>query len=191
MEDRIKFTETVFLIDGDYLNHMLTDVRGYFSVKLNRELPDINLDQLITYLALDARVEEGEKDIMVILVHDNDTPRLKYCNPSDFKEELNNVAFKNHLGEFQFTSISPEGFTTNPELFLNILDLITNSQDVKKMVLIPFEDVYIEETLNALENCNKQTVLFGMKESNKIKKHQWEVLAFPLMQALSIKGDEI
>ncbi|NDV57103.1 DUF6621 family protein [Bacteroides sp. 519] len=191
MEEKIKFPETVFLIDSDFLNHVLTDIKAYFGKQLNRELPDINLDQFITFLALDASIADGEKEIMVILTHDNNTQKLVHCNPSHFKNELNNVAFKNNLGEFQFTSISPEGVVTQEELFMNLLELICDSQDVRKIVLIPFENQYSNEVLAALENCKKEVVLFGMNKPEAIKKHQWEVLAFPLMQALGIKGDEI
>jgi len=192
MEEKIKFPETVIIIDSDFLNHVNADVKKHFSKRLNRELPDINLDEFITYLALDASITEGDKEIMVVLVHDSNTEKLINCNPSTFKTELNNVAFKNNLGEFQFTSISPEGFATRHELFLNLLDIISDSTDVKKAIIVPFEDEHIHEILAALDKTsNKEIILFGMQKPENIKKHQWEVLAFPLMQSLGIKGDEV
>jgi hypothetical protein len=191
MEQNIRFPETVFLIDSDFINHVITDIKRYFSKQLNRELPAIALDQFITFLSLDASIKAGEKEIMVILVHEYNTQKLEHCNPSFFKTELNDVAFKNNLGEFQFTSISPEGIVKRQELYLNLLDLITESSDVKRIILIPFEDEYIEDVLLKLKDCTKEVVLFGMNKPGNTKKHQWQVLAYPLMQALGIKGNEI
>lgn len=191
-EEKTKFPDTVFLIDVEYLNAVNSDLKKHFTGVLGRELPDMELDKLITYLALDADIPAGEKEIMVILIHNSQTKRVFNCIPSDINKELQNVAFRNNLGEFQFTSLSTEGLTTHEELFLNILEVITDSPDTKKIVFIPFEgnnDSKFKEIIK--EKGGKEFVQFGMKKPDIQPRHKWDFLAFPLMQAFGIRGDEI
>ena len=49
MDEKIKFSSNVILIDAAFLNLVITDLKKYFERTLKRELQEIDLSELITY----------------------------------------------------------------------------------------------------------------------------------------------
>ena len=125
MDKKIKLAETVFLVDTAYLNFMLVNLKGFLENQVNRKLSDISMADLFTYLALDAGLKEGEKVIQIILVADDSSSRIKFAIPSDLKKDLDGVAFDSSLGEFAFASAFTEGMVSREDLFLDILNIVT------------------------------------------------------------------
>lgn len=192
MEDKMKLSETVMLIDAAFLDFVVTDLKKYFTSLLKRELHDADLSQLITYLALDAGVDEGENDIQVLLVYDDGSARLAHCRPSNLKTELNGVAFKNELGEFSFASVSAEEVVSRQELYLDLLTIVGDSSQVKKLIVIAGDEVGDDRVTEALKEVKeKEIIRFGMNELAGPEDYCWELLAYPVMQALGIRGEEL
>lgn len=181
------------LIDADFYSYVLTDIKRHFGAQLNRELPNADLAKFVGLLALSADVETGNNEIMVAMVHDKDTRALAHSTPARLKEELNEKAFKNGLGEFQFTTMSTEDLTTNEGLFMEVLNMVADAPEVERIILLPHENLYARQVSERLEKVkNKKIILFGMIQPQPAPKHyRWEVLAFPLMQALGIRSDEL
>ena len=78
------------------------------------------------------------------------------------------------------------------ELFLDLLGIVSDSADVKKLIVISFNEEYgdkVRIALNAVKE--KEVIQFRMSEPDGVVEYHWEMLAFPLMQALGIKGDEL
>lgn len=192
MSDKIKLSDTVMLIDAAFLDFVVTDVKKYFTSVLKRELQEVDLSQLITYLALDAAVAEGENDIQVLLAYDVYLTRFANCYPSDLKTELNGVAFKNELGEFSFASVSSEEMVSREELYLDLLSIVTDAADVKKLILISSNEEYGDRVTEALQEVkDKEIIQFRMNEPEVQVGYRWELLAYPVMQALGIRGEEL
>lgn len=192
MSDKIKLSDTVMLIDAAFLDFVVTDVKKYFTSVLKRELQEVDLSQLITYLALDAAVAEGENDIQVLLAYDVYLTRFANCYPSDLKTELNGVAFKNELGEFSFASVSSEEMVSREELYLDLLSIVTDAADVKKLILISSNEEYGDRVTAALKEVkDKEIIQFRMNEPEVQVGYRWELLAYPVMQALGIRGEEL
>lgn len=191
MSEKVQFPETVILIDATYLNFIIADVKSNFEQMLQRPLQEVDLSTLLTFLALDASITPGKNDIQVLLVHDEATTTLNHCRPASLKEELNGVAFSNQLGEFIFSSISPEEIATRQELYLDLLKITSESEDVKKIVLVAFEEEYGKELSAQLSTTKKQLVRFTMFQPEQAADQQTEILAYPIMQAMGIKGDEL
>lgn len=192
MSDKIKLSDTVMLIDAAFLDFVVTDVKKYFTSVLKRELQEVDLSQLITYLALDAAVAEGENDIQVLLAYDVYLTRFANCYPSDLKTELNGVAFKNELGEFSFASVSSEEMVSREELYLDLLSIVTDAADVKKLILISSNEEYGDRVTEALQEVkDKEIIQFRMNEPEGFVDYRWELLAYPVMQALGIRGEEL
>lgn len=192
MSDKIKLSDTVMLIDAAFLDFVVTDVKKYFTSVLKRELQEVDLSQLITYLALDAAVAEGENDIQVLLAYDAHSTRFANCHPSDLKTELNGVAFKNELGEFSFASVSSEEMVSREELYLDLLSIVTDAADVKKLILISSNEEYGDRVTEALQEVkDKEIIQFRMNEPEGFVDYRWELLAYPVMQALGIRGEEL
>ena len=180
------------LIDAAFLNYVISDLKRYFEKMLNRPLREIDLSLLTTYLALDAGISEGDNKAQLLFVYDKDSSKLLFCKPADLKEELNGVAFSSQFGEFSFAGVPCEEMVTREELFLDLLGIVSDSADVKKLIVISFNEEYgdkVRTALNAVKE--KEVIQFRMSEPDGVVEYHWEMLAFPLMQALGIKGDEL
>lgn len=102
------------------------------------------------------------------------------------------MAFQSNLGEFYFATISPEEITSRQDLYLDLFQVLGESEDVKKIIAIPATEEYgTEITVSINEIPDKEIIWFRMDHQDGVKKYQSEILAYPIMQALGIKGDEI
>lgn len=192
MEQKAQFNETVMLIDASFLNFVVNDIKKAFEGMLNRPLQTVDLSELMTYLALDAGVVEGEKQIQVILIYDKDCTKLVNCNPSGLEKELNDTAFKNQFGEFCFNSFQPEDMATLEQLYLESLKVVGEAKTVKRLILVSNNELYGEKVMNSLpEREDMEVIQFRMNEPERQISTHWELLIYPVMQALGIRGDEL
>lgn len=189
---QIKLSETVVLIDAAFLNFVITDMKGYFEKTLQRSLQEIDLSILTTYLTLDAGITEGKNEVQFLFVYDKASNRLVYCQPSDLSQELNGVAFQSQYGEYSFASVPSEGMVSREDLFLDLLSIVSDSADVKKMIVVSFNEEYGKRVTDALRVVKgKEIIQFRMNEPESPVEYKWEMLAFPVMQALGIKAEEL
>lgn len=192
MDKKIELPETVMLLDAAFLNFVVSDLRKYFEKLLKRPLQEIDLSLLTTYMALDAGVTEGDNKVQLLFVFDKDSSKLLHCNPSDLKEELNGVAFSSQFGEFAFAGVPCEDMVTREELFLDLLEIVSDSADVKRLIVVSYNEEYGDKVTAKLNNVKgKEVFQFRMDAPSDEVKFQREMLAFPLMQALGIKSDEL
>lgn len=189
---QIKLSETVVLIDAAFLNFVITDMKGYFEKTLQRSLQEIDLSMLTTYLTLDAGITEGKNEVQFLFVYDKDPSHLVHCHPSDLEKELNGVAFQSPYGEYSFASVPSEGMVSREELFLDLLAIVSDSADVKRMIVVSFNEEYGKKVTDALHEVKgKEIIQFRMNEPEASVEYKWDMLAFPVMQALGIRADEL
>ena len=189
---QIKLSETVVLIDAAFLNFVITDMKGYFEETLQRSLQEIDLSMLTTYLTLDAGITEGKNEVQFLFVYDKDSSHLVHCHPSDLEKELNGVAFQSPYGEYSFASVPSEGMVSREELFLDLLAIVSDSADVKRMIVVSFNEEYGKKVTDALHEVKgKEIIQFRMNEPEASVEYKWDMLAFPVMQALGIRADEL
>ncbi len=192
MDNKIKFPENVMLIDAAFLNFVTADMKKHFERMLDRPLQQIDLSELITYLALDCGIEEGSNNLQILFVYDKDSSKLFHTAPSDLKQELDGMAFRNAFGEFTFAGIPSEEMVTRADLFLDMLRIVTDSKDVKRLAVLSFNEEYGKQVTELLKKTEDKTIVqFRMNEPEEPVDYQWEFLAYPLMHALGIKGDEL
>lgn len=190
--EKVKLSQNVMLIDASFLNFVVMDLMQNFKRILKRPLQEIDLAELSTYLALDAGISDGENEILMLMVYDNESTVLQHCYPSNLKEELDGVAFKNKVGEFLFAGAPCEEMVSRADLYIDLLNIVADCSDVKKLIVISFNEEYgkeVTEILNKIEG--KEIIQFRMNEPEEILKYQWEMFAFPLMHSLGIRGDEL
>ena len=189
---QIKLAEAVVLIDAAFLNFVITDIKGYFEETLHRSLQEIDLSMLTTYITLDAGITEGMYEVQFLFEYDNGSSRLQYFQPSDLQEELNGVAFQSPYGEYSFASVPSEGMVSREDLFLDLLSIVSDSADVKRMIVISFNEEYGKKVTDALHEVKgKEVIQFRMNEPELPVDYKWDMLAFPVMQALGIKAEEL
>ena len=189
---QIKLSETVVLMDAAFLNFVIKDVKGYFEESLQRPLSEIDLSEFTTCLLLDAGVGEGKGDIQFLTVYDSHSSRLFHCVPADLAKELDGVAFQSACGECSFASVTSEEMVSRGELFTDLLSIVLNAKDVRRVVVMSFNEEYGDKVTAALNDAEgKELFQFRMTEPDSPVNYRWDMLAFPLMHALGIRADEL
>lgn len=186
------FTADLFmLIDVSYLNPIIGSLKNYFESTIGRPLQDMDISDLLVYLALDSGLRGKGNNVQVAFVYDEENSHLQHCVPSDLVQELNNVAFDDELGQFTLNTYQPELVVGREALYLEFLRALLTEKGIKKYVLISAEE-YSDELVEILkEGENKDILQFRLRESEQELPFQYEILAFPVMQALGIKGSEL
>lgn len=198
MDDKIKFSPNVILLDVTFLNELVSNARTFLSVRLGRELPDVDLPSWLTYLALDAGLREGDNEIQVLLVHDEATRKMKCCLPAEL-ESLNGMACRTPLGEFIFSCVTTAQITDCEHLFLDLQTLAMDSADVQCLMLVPYHPRYGEQVEEELRKCLKEksgeerlkAVYFTMSQPEKPLPCRWDYVIYSLAKAFGISADEM
>ena len=76
MENNVKFSKNVILVDVSFLDETVSDIKSFLGERLGRTLPDVDLPAWLSYLALDAGLREGDNEIQVLLVHGGEVSAL-------------------------------------------------------------------------------------------------------------------
>ena len=81
---------------------------------------------------------------------------------------------------------------TREDLFLDLLSIVADSADVKRMIVVSFNEEYGKRVTDALNEIKgKEVIQFRMNEPDASLAYKWDMLAFPVMQALGIRADEL
>lgn len=193
MDKKIKLAPTIILIDAAYLNFMLINLKDFLEHQLGRKMDKTSMADLITYIAQDAEIDEAGKEIQVVFISDDSKFKFSHISPSRLKEELDGVAFKSSIGEFLFSSVFSEDIVSREELFLDVLSIALDSKDVKKLIVLSFDDEYGGDVMKKLnhEDVKQDIIQFRMRQPETKVKFKWDMLVFPLMKAFGVSSDEI
>lgn len=195
MEEAMKFEESVMWVDVAFLNRVIEDLKRNFSRMLKRELRVIDFSDLVAYIALDAGLSsDPQNKVQVLLIHDDLSERIVHTQPALVEKELNNVAFKSGLGEFSFYAFRSEGFVSKEDFLIESAKVVLAEKEVKQFWIVAEPDRKAYEALQAIldseEARSKKMLSFCMSEPS-LKTVKWELLGYPVMQALGIRSDEL
>ena len=199
MENNLLNTESwsknVIIVDAECIDNTAFHLTVNFERMLERRIPKADFAHWLDCIALDGGIREGENNIQVILLHDKKSKQLNNFTPSNFEEELNQKAFKDHLGEFVISSFPYEEIVEKDALFTDITSTICNHANVKRVMIIPNHEKEalwnnLRMALNRVDDENKKITLFAMQPMPGGNFKQ-EILGYSLMSALGIKGSEL
>lgn len=193
INNELKFAEKVILIDAFYINKVTGDLSQHFGQMIGRELPKADLPIFLECVAMDAAIQPGENVLQVLLVYDKELTKMDAFNPSDLKKELNDVAFKSQLGEFQLNTFEPSDMADREAFFLEAVKLVADAKEVKHLVIVPSETEYGDKIPEILEKVDgKESIhVLGMNPLAPSKAFSWEMMGYAVLQALGIRSDEI
>lgn len=193
ISNELKFAEKVILIDASYINKVTGDLNQHFGQMIGRELPKADLPIFLECVAMDAAIQPGENVLQVLLVYDKEHAKMDAFNPSDLKKELNDVAFKSQLGEFQLNTFEPSDMADREAFFLEAVKLVADAKEVKHLVVVPSETEYGDKIPEILEKVDgKESIhVLGMNPLAPSKAFSWEMMGYAVLQALGIRSDEI
>ena len=191
--NELKFAEKVILVDASYINKVTKDLSLHFGNVIGRELPRADLPIFLECVAMDAGVQSGDNVLQVLFVYEKEHSKMEAFNPGDLKKELNDVAFKSQLGEFQLNSLEPSDMADRETFFLESVKLVADAKEVKHLVVIPSEAEYGDKLPEIFEKVDgKESIcVFGMNPLEPSDKFRWEMMGYAVLQALGIRPDEI
>ena len=191
--NELKFAEKVMLIDASYINKVAADLSGHFSQVIGRELPKADLPLFLECVAMDAGIQSGENVLQVLFVYDKEQRTMSAFNPGDLKKDLNDVAFKGRLGEFQLNAFEPSDMVDKASFFIESVKLIADAKEVKQLIVIPSEAECVGQLFEIFEKVDgKESIhVFGMNPPEKEGKFRWETMGFAILQALGVRPDEV
>ena len=193
INNELKFAEKVILIDAAYINKVTKDLSQHFGQVIGRELPKADLPIFLECVAMDAAIQPGDNVLQVLFVYDKNESKMDAFNPGDLKKELNDVAFKSQLGEFQLNTFEPSDMADKEAFFLESVRLIADAKEVKHLVVVPSESEYGDKLPEIFEKVDgKESIhVLGMNPPAPSDKYQWEMLGYAVLQALGIRSNEI
>ena len=191
--NELKFAEKVMLIDASYINKVTTDLSGHFSQVVGRKLSKADLPLFLECVAMDAGIQPGDNVLQVLFVYDKQQVKMSAFNPGDLKKELNDVAFKSQLGEFQLNTFEPSGMADKASFFIESVKLVADAKEVKQVIIIPSEDECDDRLFEIFKKVDgKESIhLFGMNPPSREGKFSWETMGFAILQSLGVRADEI
>lgn len=184
--------ENVIIADADYIDKVAFDLTVNFERMIGRRIPQADMARWIECIALDGGLREGSNETQVILLHSKEKGKMDYFVPSSFADELDGKAFNDTLGEFQISCVTVEDMVTKEDLFVDATQIICNSGDVKRVMIIPDAERIYDNIREALRHADddKRITVFSMQPMQGGRFLQ-EILGYSLMAALGIRGDEI
>ena len=177
----------MIIVDGDYVDKVAFNLTVNFERMLERRVARADLAHWLDCVALDGGLREGENEVQVVFIHRNE--RLANFNPSDYAD-LNGKAFKDGLGEFAMSAYKVEDIVAPDEFFVQVLDLLKAEKEIRRLIVVPNAEAYIDKVKHALRDCDKLTTVLAMQPITGGSFRQ-EILGYSLMSALGIRAEEI
>ena len=103
------------------------------------------------------------------------------------------MAFQSRLGEFSLYAFQTSGMARREDLFGESLQLLTESKDVRRVMLVPDEGEYgsvVAELAEKMKDKESVTV-FGVNPPVHECSYRFEMLGFAVLQSLGIRAEEL
>ena len=166
--------DNVIIADADYIDRVAFDLIVNFERIIGRRIPPADMARWLDCIALDGGIREGENKIQVVLIHKKSTTTLKNFAPSNLSTDLNNKAFKDHLGEFCISCLPVENIVSAQDFFIDVVKTICSEKDTHRIMI----------------DDEKRITVFSMQPMQG-GRFQQEILGYSLMNAMGIKAEEI
>lgn len=191
----VKWSETVIIVDADFLDHVAFDLIVNFERMIGRRIPQADMAQWAVCAALDGGLRPGTHETQVVLIHDAGSRKMANFAPADYEAELDGKAFADEqLGEFVFSHIPSGEMAAKRDIILDLLSTLLGHEEVKRLVIVPDDqdaelmDI-VRSTLRNADDDKRITVMAmqPMMGGN----FRQEILGYSLMKALGIESNEI
>lgn len=187
--------DNVIIGDADYIDRVAFDLIVNFERIIGRRIPPADMARWLDCIALDGGIREGENKIQVVLIHKKSTTTLKNFAPSNLSTDLNNKAFKDHIGEFCISCLPVENIVSAQDFFIDVVKTICSEKETHRIMIIPdseddmlYDDLRL--ALRRMDDDEKRITVFSMQPMQG-GRFQQEILGYSLMNAMGIKAEEI
>ena len=190
--ENVRWSENVIVVDADYVDSVAFNLIVNFERMIGRRIPPADMSRWVECVALDGGLRQGDHETQVVLLHDKGKQAMENFTPADYITQLDGKAFKGNLGEFVFGAYSVESLVSKEEFLVDVVSLVCNQKEVKRVMVVPDVDKCYDMLRHALRHVDddKRVTLFAMQPLTGGNFRQ-EILGYSLMSALGIKADEI
>ena len=189
--EKTRWSETVVLVDADYVDSVAFNLIVNFERMLNRPIPKADLSHWLVCVALDGGLKEGENDIQVVLVHCKEKEVLENFVPSVFETELDGKAFRDErLGEFKLSAVREEDVADADNLFMQSFMALADEKDIKRLILVPDMEQHGAKIRDVAARTDGKEVTLLVMEPQTGRGFRQEILGYSLMSAMGIRGEE-
>lgn len=189
--EKTKWSETVVLVDADYVDGVAFNLIVNFERMLNRPIPKADLSHWLVCVALDGGLKEGENDIQVVLVHGKGKEALENFVPSVFETELDGKAFRDkRLGEFKLSAVREEDVADAGNLFVQSFMTLADEKDIKRLILVSDMERHGAQIRDVAARTNGKEIILLVMEPQTGRGFRQEILGYSLMSAMGIRGEE-
>lgn len=190
--ENVRWSENVIVVDADYVDSVAFNLIVNFERMIGRRIPPADMARWVECVALDGGLRQGDHETQVVLLHDKGKRAMENFTPADYSAQLDGKAFKGNLGEFVFGAYPVESLVSKEEFLVDVVSLICNQKEVKRVMVVPDVDKCYDMLRHALRHVDddKRVTLFAMQPLTGGNFRQ-EILGYSLMSALGIKADEI
>ena len=205
-----KWCENVILVDADYVDQVAFNLIVNFERMIGRRIPQADMARWLECVALDGGLRpqtpsthnahnthdshnthnpHSTPQIQVILLHSERA--MKNFLPGSF-DQLDGKAFQSELGEFLVSCVKVEPMVTKDQLFTDSLQVVSNAQEVKRLIVVPDAEHIYNKVREGLRHADpdKHVTVLAMQPLEGGPFRQ-EILGYSLMAALGIRADEI
>ncbi|MDY5902088.1 MAG: DUF6621 family protein [Sodaliphilus sp.] len=190
--ENVRWSENVIVVDADYVDSVAFNLIVNFERMIGRRIPPADMARWVECVALDGGLRQGDHETQVVLLHAKGKRAMENFTPADYITQLDGKAFKGNLGEFVFGAYPVESLVSKEEFLVDVVSLICNQKEVKRVMVVPDVDKCYDMLRHALRHVDddKRVTLFAMQPLTGGNFRQ-EILGYSLMSALGIKADEI
>lgn len=211
-----RWTDTVILVDADYVDKVAFDLTVNFERMIGRRIPQADMARWLECVALDGGLRPQQHNthdtqtiesphdthptpdthdahptpqIQVVLLYSHD--EMRNFRPGRMAD-LDGKAFQSELGEFLISCVRVEEMVSMDQLYIDSLRVLGSAAEVNRLVVVPnAEEIYnkVRETLRHADQ-EKRVTLLAMQPMEGGNFRQ-EILGYSLMAALGISADEI
>jgi hypothetical protein len=164
------FTETVIIIDTDFLNRKIKSILNTYSERYPEKIfLKINTTKLISFLPVVTNVFENGRFVDIIFCHQFENDILFFCNPNSLKLKINGAVLKKERGNFKLKTLfaDKESNQSNIDHFNEILNSVYLNSNVARIVMVA-DNVLLNDVLNNYLTERKK-VLFVLKDKMESK----------------------
>ncbi|WP_025797192.1 DUF6621 family protein [Hoylesella saccharolytica] len=189
------WSENIIVVDADYIDNVAFNLIVNFERIIGRRIPQADMARWLDCIALDGGLREGGNTLQVVFIHAKDKQKMENFSSSNYAEELDGKAFKDHLGEFVLNALPVEELVNGVDFFLDVVQTVCAQPAVKRVMIIPNAEnaeLYdaLRRQLHYVDDDGKRITVFTMQPMSGGNFRQ-EILGYSLMNALGIKADEI
>ena len=195
-----KWSENIILVDPDYIDKVSFDLIVNFERMIGRRIPQADMARWLECVALDGGLRplalnpqtsdhNPQPSIQVVLLHKQ--AKMENFLPGDY-QELDGKAFRSEVGEFLISCVKVEELTTMDDLFIDSLQVVSNAEEVKRLMVVPTSEHIYNKVREGLRHANpdEHITVFAMQPMSGGNFRQ-EILGYSLMAALGIRSAEL